>query len=92
MINTQTDRIVHNLVDVGSSPDILDFSPDGKFAFITLRGPNPRSGAAHVASGETPGFSVINTANRRKVALIQPAPVEDLAASDFHGIKVLHLY
>jgi len=92
VINTQTDRIVHNLVDVGSSPDILDFSPDGKFAFITLRGPNPRSGAAHVSTGETPGFSVINTANRRKVALIQPAPVEDLAASDFHGIKVRHLY
>jgi len=92
VINTQTDRIVHNLNDVGSSPDILDFSPDGKFAFITLRGPNPRSGAAHVSTGDTPGFSVINTANRRKVALIQPAPLEDRLASDFHGIKVRHLF
>ncbi|HSI76499.1 MAG TPA: hypothetical protein VK957_11400 [Lunatimonas sp.] len=92
VINTQTDRIIHTLDDVGSSPDILDFSPDGKYAFITLRGPNPRSGAAHVSTGNTPGFSVINTANRRKVALIQPAPPEDLAASDFHGIKVRHLY
>jgi hypothetical protein len=92
VINTQTDRIVHNLNDVGSSPDILDFSPDGKFAFITLRGPNPRSGAAHVSTGDTPGFSVINTANRRKVALIQPAPPEDRLASDFHGIKVRHLF
>ncbi|WP_114749248.1 YncE family protein [Pleomorphovibrio marinus] len=88
VINTQVDRIVHTLNDVGSSPDILDFSPDGKFAFISLRGPNPISGAAHVATGETPGFSVINTSNRRKIAVIQPAPIEDREASDFHGIKV----
>ncbi len=92
VINTMTDKIVHILNDVGSSPDILDFSPDGKYAFITLRGPNPRSGAAHVATGETPGFSVIKTSNRKKVALIQPAPEEDLQASDFHGIKVRNLY
>lgn len=92
VINTINDKIVHTLNDVGSSPDILDFSPDGKFAFITLRGPKPRSGAAHVAMGDTPGFSVINTANRKKIALIQPAPPEDRQASDFHGIKVRHLY
>ncbi|MFC4874790.1 YncE family protein [Negadavirga shengliensis] len=92
IINTQTDKIVHYLDDVGSSPDILDFSPDGKYAFITLRGPNPRSGAAHVATGETPGFSVINTATRRKIAVIQPAPLEDRQASDFHGIKVRHIF
>lgn len=92
VINTRTDHIVHELKDIGSSPDILDFSPDGKYAFITLRGPSPRSGAAHVATGETPGFSVINTANRKKVKVIQPAPIEDLDASDFHGIKVRSLY
>jgi DNA-binding beta-propeller fold protein YncE len=92
VINTNTDEIVHNLDYVGSSPDILDFSPDGKFAFISLRGPNPRSGAAHVATGETPGFSVINTATRKKIALIQPAPSEDLEASDFHGIKVRSIF
>ncbi|WP_373494123.1 YncE family protein [Aquiflexum sp.] len=92
VINTMTDKIVHNLDFVGSSPDIIDFSPDGKFAFITLRGPNPRSGAAHVATGTTPGFSVINTSNRKIAALIQPAPSEDLQASDFHGIGVRSLY
>ncbi len=92
VINTQTDKVVHEIKDVGSSPDILDFSPDGKYAFITLRGPNPRSGAAHVATGETPGFSVINTANRKKVDLIQPAPMADREASDFHGIKVRSLF
>ena len=92
VINTESDKIVHNLDDVGSSPDILDFSPDGKYAFISLRGPNPRSGAAHVATGETPGFSVINTATRKKVALIQPAPMADRQASDFHGINVRSIY
>lgn len=92
VINTITDKIVHNLDFVGSSPDILDFSPDGKFAFITLRGPNPRSGAAHVATGTTPGFSVMNTSTRKMSALIQPAPPEDLQASDFHGIGVRPLH
>jgi DNA-binding beta-propeller fold protein YncE len=92
VINTESDIIVHTLNDVGSSPDILDFSPDGKFAFISLRGPNPISGAAHVATGETPGFSVINTSNRRKIAVIQPAPMEDREASDFHGIKVRSIF
>ncbi len=92
VINTEADIIVHNLDNVGSSPDILDFSPDGKYAFISLRGPNPISGAAHVATGETPGFSVINTSNRRKIAVIQPAPMEDREASDFHGIKVRSIF
>jgi DNA-binding beta-propeller fold protein YncE len=92
VINTINDNIVHSLTDVGSSPDILDFSPDGRFAFITLRGPKPRSGAAHVAVGDTPGFSVINTSTRKRVAIIQPAPLEDRDNSDFHGIKVRNLY
>ncbi|MEX2565305.1 MAG: hypothetical protein WD431_05145 [Cyclobacteriaceae bacterium] len=92
VINTKTDHIVHDLDDIGNSPDILDFSPDGKYAFITLRGPSPRSGAAHVATGDTPGFSVINTASRKKIKVIQPAPTEDLEASDFHGIKVRSLF
>jgi DNA-binding beta-propeller fold protein YncE len=92
VINTITDNIVHDLKDVGNSPDIMDFSPDGKFAFITLRGPKPRSGAAHVAMGDTPGFSVINTSTRKKVAIIQPAPMKDRDNSDFHGIKVRKLY
>jgi DNA-binding beta-propeller fold protein YncE len=92
VINTRTDQIVHHLDFTGSSPDILDFSPDGKYAFVTLRGPNPRSGAAHVATGETPGFSVIKTANRQKIALIQPAAPGELEQSDFHGIAVRSLF
>lgn len=92
VINTETDNIVYDLDDIGNSPDILDFSPDGKFAFITLRGPNPRSGAAHVATGDTPGFSVINTDTRKKVDLVQPAAAEDRDVSDFHGIKVRPIF
>jgi DNA-binding beta-propeller fold protein YncE len=92
VINTRTDNIVHDLDFVGSSPDILDFSPDGKYAFVSLRGPNPLTGAAHVATGETPGFSVIKTANRQKIALIQPAAPEERERSDFHGIAVRSIF
>jgi DNA-binding beta-propeller fold protein YncE len=92
VINTRTDNIVHDLDFVGSSPDILDFSPDGKYAFISLRGPNPLTGAAHVATGKTPGFSVIKIANRQKIVLIQPAAPEERERSDFHGIGVRSIF
>ncbi len=88
LINSRSHRVVHEIDFVGDSPDILDFSPDGRLAFVSLRGPNPVTGAAHVATGSTPGFAVINTAQRRKVRLIQPAELEELESSDFHGLGV----
>jgi hypothetical protein len=49
--------LVHDLVeiDAGDTPDILDFSPDGRYAYITQRGPNPLSGDPHVAVGSEAG-------------------------------------
>jgi hypothetical protein len=60
-------------------------SPDGARAFISLRGPNPVS-APHVAVGETPGFAVIDIAERTLLQVVQPA--EGNENSDFHGIGV----
>jgi hypothetical protein len=39
------------------APDLFDASPDGRFLFSSLRGPNPSSG--HEAFGSTPGVGVI---------------------------------
>ena len=90
VIDAPTGEIVDDIGFTGDSPDILDFAPDGERAFVSLRGPNPRSGAAHVATGETPGFAVLDVATREKVDLVQPAAGDDdeLAASDFHGLGV----
>src|SRR5690606_37539072 len=56
----------------GDSPDILHFSPDGKLAYITQRGPVPRSGDPHVATGDNPGVIVVSTETYEVVAELIP--------------------
>jgi DNA-binding beta-propeller fold protein YncE len=69
------------------TPDIVAFSPDGDYFFITLRGPNPAS-MPHVAEGQTPGVEVFDVASRESIAVLQPASEDELESSDFHGIGV----
>jgi DNA-binding beta-propeller fold protein YncE len=88
VLDAKTLDIVAELKDIGKTPDILAMSPDSKLAFVTLRGPNPVT-AQHVAKGETPGFAVINVADRKMVKVLQPA--QDNDKSDFHGIGVRFL-
>ncbi len=83
VIDTETDAVIEVIPFVGESPDILTISPDGRFAFVTLRGPEPLSGP-HAIRGSSPGVSVIDVATRRLVEIVLPEP--DLARSDFHGI------
>jgi hypothetical protein len=86
IIDTTTDEVIEEIDGFGESPDILDFSPDGELAFITLRGPNPRSGAVHAVNGDTPGFAVVDVATRELVQIVQPNEGDE--HSDFHGIGV----
>jgi DNA-binding beta-propeller fold protein YncE len=85
VVDAKTLEVVADLTEVGTTPDILAMSPDSKLAFVTLRGPNPVT-AAHVAKGKTPGFAVIDVAERKLIKIIQPAAGSD--KSDFHGIGV----
>ena len=85
VIDAETLEVIDTIADTGKTPDILDFSPDSRYAFVTLRGPNPVS-MPHMAEGETPGFSVIDVDTRELVQIIQPA--EGNPDSDFHGIAV----
>jgi DNA-binding beta-propeller fold protein YncE len=85
IIGTETFEIIDEIEFVGETPDIMGMSPDGGFAFITLRGPNPMS-APHVAVGQTPGFAVVNVPERRLERVIEPA--KGNARSDPHGIAV----
>ena len=85
VIDADTLEVIDTIPDTGMTPDILDFSPDSRFAFVTLRGPNPVS-MPHMAVGETPGFSVIDVESRELIGLVMPD--EDNEDSDFHGIGV----
>lgn len=81
----------HELTDVGDAPDIIDFAPDGSLVYISQRGPNPRSGAPHAATGSTPGVRVLDAATFETVGLIQPPIVLDSGgeiSNDIHGVGV----
>ncbi len=86
IIDPETFEITEEIEEgFGETPDIIGMSPDSRYAFITLRGPNPVS-APHVAVGSSPGFSVVDIAQRELVEIIEPnAGNPD---SDFHGIGV----
>jgi DNA-binding beta-propeller fold protein YncE len=90
VVDTATDEIIDEIPDTGDTPDILDFSPDGTRAYISLRGPDPVSGAAHVATGTTPGFAVVDVESRELLEVVEPAAgTEDHENSDFHGLGVV---
>jgi sugar lactone lactonase YvrE len=78
-------------LDAGDTPDILDFSPDGRFAYITQRGPNPLSGDPHVARGTLAGVLVVDVATGEAVTRLDPPVVTDAEGqvrNDVHGIGV----
>ncbi|MDQ3460066.1 MAG: cell surface protein [Deinococcota bacterium] len=83
IIDPESFAIIAEIDFVGSSPDILTIAPDSSYAFVTLRGPNQRSGP-HAIAGDTPGVAVIDVSSRELVQLIEPAPDDE--RSDFHGI------
>lgn len=85
IIDTQTFEIIDEMAFVGETPDIMAMSPDGQFAYVTLRGPNPVS-APHVATGTTPGFAVIDVAARELLEIVEFD--KDNEKSDPHGIGV----
>jgi hypothetical protein len=75
---------------VGTSPDILDYSPDGRYAYISLRGPNPLTGP-HAIAGDTPGFAVLHVPSGRLLHVVELDPVfnaQGQQINDPHGIGV----
>jgi YVTN family beta-propeller protein len=85
VIDPATLERIGEIPHVGMTPDIIAMSPDSRYAFISLRGPNPVT-MPHVAEGDTPGFSVMDVGERRLVRVVQPDG--ENPASDFHGIAV----
>ena len=77
------------VISVGEEiPDLIEFSPDGQRAFVTLRGPNPAPTIPFPLAGKTPGVAVIDAANQ---LLLQVIPLGDPEQSDFHGLAVIQV-
>jgi DNA-binding beta-propeller fold protein YncE len=91
LIDARTLEVVREIEDVAVTPDILDFSPDGAYVYITQRGPNPRSGAIHAATGDQPGLAVVDTATGETVRVLEQPEVTSGAGTklnDVHGVGV----
>ncbi|SDK67660.1 YncE family protein [Natronorubrum texcoconense] len=86
IVDPETDEIIEEIDYVGTSPDILTISPDGQYAYVTTRGPDPQSGP-HAIQGDEPGVSVIDVESREHLHTFQPDGDND--ASDFHGIGLV---
>ncbi|WP_280769557.1 YncE family protein [Salipaludibacillus daqingensis] len=84
IIDPESFEVVDSVDFVGEAPDLLVFSPDGKYAYITLRGPEPATGT-HDMAGDTPGVAIIDVENQSKVDLVE-------LEGDPHGIdlRILH--
>ncbi|MFA9429882.1 YncE family protein [Egicoccus sp. AB-alg2] len=91
VIDAETLEVTRRLPNIADTPDILDYSPDGALLYITQRGPTPRSGAIHAASGQQPGVAVVDVASGRRLGVLTQAPVTDVdgrLVNDVHGIGV----
>lgn len=91
IINARTFGVVRVIEDVAATPDILDFSPDGRLVYISQRGPGPISGAPHAATGEQPGVAVVHAASGRTLRVYEPEVVigeDDEVLNDIHGLGV----
>ena len=80
VLDAQTHERIRS-VPVASRPDLFDFSPSGRYAFISLRG-KPVTGDPHALAGKEPGFAVLDTHTWRVVAKVRTEGEN----SDIHGI------
>ncbi len=91
VINTTVDSLGGFIADVGAAPDLMDISPNGRFVFATLRGPNNLTGGP-TAKGERSGLAVIQvTDGGRNGRLATFIPIGDqtpASPNDTHGVAV----
>jgi hypothetical protein len=76
------------------TPDLAGEAPDGKYLYLSLRGPIPLSGDPHASTGSTPGLLVVELLqDGRDMAVRGLAPISNIDAggaqrADGHGIRV----
>jgi DNA-binding beta-propeller fold protein YncE len=80
VVDMATGKIVDTVANVGDKSDIIDVSPDGTRAFVTLRG-DAVTGDPAMTTGKEPGVSVIDVPGRKVVTKIS-------LGGDPHGIAV----
>ena len=76
------------------TPDLFAASPDGKYFFMSTRGPIPLSGDPHSSTGSNPGLLVVGVdQDGRGGTVIGLVPISNIGAdglerADAHGIRL----
>lgn len=76
------------------SVDLAGEAPDGKYFYLSMRGPNPLSGDPHASTGSTPGLLVVEVLPERPhlavrgAAYIDNEDADGVQRADGHGIRV----
>lgn len=93
VVNPVTENVVGRFSLAGPAsddpaPDLFDLAPGGKYAFASLRGPNPSSG--HEAFGSTPGVGVIRVRSGGRAGKLEGvARIGSLRGTpDPHAVRV----
>jgi len=99
VVDTATDAIVNTVPLVTAfaddpTPDLVAMSPNGRHAFMSLRGPNPLSADPHVSTGSTPGVGVMKVleggrnARFEGVARVSNVDSAGIERADVHAMTV----
>ncbi|NJP38358.1 YncE family protein [Alkalicoccus luteus] len=84
VIDTETKEIVAEQEFVGDAPDLAVTSPDNKYFYVTLRGPEPATGT-HDMAGDSPGISVIDV---ETLEIAHTIDFTGIDGTDPHGIDI----
>lgn len=91
IVSTSSDSLAGFITNLGGAPDIMAASPDGRYVFVSMRGPNNLTGGP-TAKGDKPGFAVFEVngggSGGRRVALVPIGDQTPASPSDPHAIEV----
>jgi hypothetical protein len=99
VVDTSTDQIVNFIQLAGAvskdpTPDLVQVSPNGSHAYLSLRGPVPLTADPHVSTGSTPGVGILKVTQGGRNGMFEAvAPVSNVDAggverADVHAMTI----
>jgi DNA-binding beta-propeller fold protein YncE len=81
VVSTEAPYGIREIYPFGDAPDHVVFSPDGRWAFVAFRGPEPLTGGP-VAAGQMPGLAIVDAETRSIISVV------DLGGGDPHWVAL----
>ena len=104
VIDTSVDQVVNTIPatltgnsSIDLAPDLADLAPNGRYAFTTTRGPNPRTANKPKymnAAGNRPGVAAFKITEAGKngallcTANVTSSKKDGVEQTDMHGLRV----